>query len=266
MSFAAVAISAVGVGTQVYGAYQASEAGEENAKVAEENARLAEEMGEYNAGIAEGKARQAIDNAIYDAGFAELELMADLFVLDYQANVKKNQAKYEEDMATLIAEDGAINQVRKRKQDLKNLATIEVEAAAAGAVNSGTVLEVLSESVKNMEIDALEIGRLAGVEQNKRMQNAYSLNAEAELLQGRSEMREIFGDMQQESIKREGELLSQDYKDEAQRLKKYSKIDASNYLASASQYRAQGRAAAWSSVSNAASTAANTVFSYNQVS
>jgi hypothetical protein len=245
-------IGAVGIGLDLFGSSKASSAAEAEARQAEENARLTQEMADYNASISDGKARQAVENAMYDASFAEMEMMADIWTMKYQAETVRNQAIYEEEMATLIVEDGAVNQIRKRKQDLKDIASIEAAAAGAGAVASGTVLEVMAETVKNMEIDALEIGRLSRIEANKRMQNAYAMRTEADLLERRADFRELFGEMQQEGIMREGELLSKDYKDESRRLRKYGRIDASNYMAAAKSTRATASARKFGSYATAA--------------
>ena len=239
VAWVGVAVAGAGVASSAYGAYQAGQAGEQSAEQAEENARLAKEMGNYNADISDGKARQAIENSLYDAQFAEMQTITDIFMLDHAQSVKQNQAVYEEEVATAIAQDGGINQIRKRKKDILDLATIEATSAGVGALKSGSVLAVMNQTAMNMEIDSLEIGRLANLESDIRRRNANTLKEEASLLGTKKELAQTYGEIQQESILREGQLLSKDYKDEATRLRKYGAIDASNYLASASQSRAQ---------------------------
>ena len=221
-------------------------------KQAKENARRAKEASAYNAMTADGKARQALENARYDADFADLQTFYDVFIMEYEKEMLENKAVYEANVSKQIDYDGGINAIRKRKQNVLELADAEAEALASGALLSGSVLEALTESAMNLEIDALEINRMSKIESNDRLYRSRVKEAEAGLLGAKTAMRKTYGDMQSSEILRQGRLLSLDYKREAERLRKYGDIDSGNFQVQADQYGRQAIAQGIQGLSSAA--------------
>ena len=251
----------VAVGGALYSGISGKKAANKQAKQDKENARMTQEMANYNASISQGHARQAIANSQYTAEFAEMQTLADVYLLEYQQATLANQAIYEDQVAEQIAIDGGINSIRKRKNDLKQLSAIEAESAGSGALMSGSVIEAMAQSAMNLEIDTLEINKLANIETAEQARRATVHREESTLLGKKAKISRTFGDMQQAEILRQGKLQAKDYRDEATRLQKYGRIDAQNHMAAASQNKAAGTATLLSGVTSAASTLSSVDFS-----
>ena len=247
-------ISAAAGGLRTAGAILGISSSKKAEQQAKENARRAKEAAEYNAVTADGKARQAIENAKYDADFADLQTFYDVYIMNYNNQLLKNEAIYEANVAKQIDYDGGINAIRKRKNNILDIADAEAEALASGALLSGSVLEVLAESAMNLEMDALEINRMSKIESDQRLYRSRVKEAESGLLGAKTEIRQTYGDMQSSEILRQGRLQSRDFKREAERQRKYGDIQASNFQAQADQYGRQAIAQGIQGITQAAST------------
>lgn len=126
-------VSAVVIAGAVVSAYASYSSGQSQKAMGNYNARLAENQAKYNAQIAE-------ETAAYNQKIAEQEALA-----------KEQQSHSDTEM------------MRKEKDRL--LASQRAAYAKSGAtMNEGTSLLVMAESVKNIELDILNVQRARAIE------------------------------------------------------------------------------------------------------